>query len=49
MNAFDPIEAFDGSCVNTVAALFGNDFATTAVGDPYVVANGATHCATRDR
>ena len=49
VNAFDPIDAFDGSCVNTVAALFADGFATTAIGDPYVVTNGATHSATRDR
>jgi hypothetical protein len=49
VNAFDPIYALDGSCVNTVAALFADGFATTAIGDPYVVTNGATHSATRDR
>lgn len=47
LRAVDPIRALN-SCVDAVAALFADGFATTTVCHPAVVAGGATFRTTRN-
>jgi hypothetical protein len=49
MDTFDPVQCFVGNCVNAVATLFADDFATTTVCDSSVVTSAATLCTTRNR
>ena len=49
VHAFDPISFVGSNRVNATAAFFADGFATTAVGDPYVVTREATLCTTRNR
>ena len=49
METFDPVKCFVGDCVNAVAALPADDFATTTVRDTLVVASATTLCTTGNR
>ncbi len=49
MDTFDPVKCSVSDCVNAVAALFADDFATTTVCDFPVVTSAATLCTTRNR
>jgi hypothetical protein len=47
--ALDPVESLVGEGVGADAALSGEDFAATTIGDFQVVTNAATFGATRNR